>query len=171
MALPWTRSNSSSSFLYWGSQAWMQYLRWGFMRTEWNRTFSSDPCWSFFLWCSPGYNCLSRLQMHTVGSHQLFTHQNSQVLLCSASLKESFSQSEHIPGTAPNHMQYLALGLVRIHWVLMGYLSSQIPLVSETSHTTVGPQTVLFARLHGRGAGCFPIIHTHFCGPAFCIVI
>ena len=29
VALLWTRSKSSMSFLYWGPQAWMQYSTWG----------------------------------------------------------------------------------------------------------------------------------------------
>ena len=34
VALLWTRSKSSTSFLYWGLQAWMQYSRWGLTRAE-----------------------------------------------------------------------------------------------------------------------------------------
>ena len=32
VALLWTRSKSSMSFLYWGPQAWTQYSRWGLSR-------------------------------------------------------------------------------------------------------------------------------------------
>ena len=34
VALLWTRSKSSTSFLYWGPQAWMQCSRWGLTRAE-----------------------------------------------------------------------------------------------------------------------------------------
>ena len=48
VALLWTHSKSSVSFLYWGRQAWTQHCRWG-----------SKP---------PGYHLLSELQEHTAGS-------------------------------------------------------------------------------------------------------
>ena len=34
VALLWTRSNSSMSFLGWGPQSWTQYCRWGVRRAE-----------------------------------------------------------------------------------------------------------------------------------------
>ena len=33
-ALLWTRSKSSTSFLYWGPQAWTQHYRWGLSRAK-----------------------------------------------------------------------------------------------------------------------------------------
>jgi len=73
-ALLWTCSNSPTSFLCWGSQAWTQYSRWSLMRAE-QRAPELDAvlqvgsyesrvdgqnnisnCWSHFSWCSPGYS-------------------------------------------------------------------------------------------------------------------
>ena len=34
VVLLWTRSKSSTSFLCWGPQTWMQFCRWGLMRAE-----------------------------------------------------------------------------------------------------------------------------------------
>ena len=34
VALLWTHSKSSTSFLYWRPQAWMQYSRWGLTKAE-----------------------------------------------------------------------------------------------------------------------------------------
>ena len=34
VALLWTLSNSSTSFLFWGPQAWTQYCRWGLTKAE-----------------------------------------------------------------------------------------------------------------------------------------
>ena len=34
VALLWTHSNSSSSFVCWGSHVWTQYFRWGLMKAE-----------------------------------------------------------------------------------------------------------------------------------------
>ena len=39
--LLWTLSNSSLSFLYWGSHTWTQYCRWGLMRAEQRGTITS----------------------------------------------------------------------------------------------------------------------------------
>ena len=38
-------SKSSTSFLCWGPQAWVQYSRWGLTRTEWRGTITSLSCW------------------------------------------------------------------------------------------------------------------------------
>ena len=34
VALLWTHSNRSTSFLYWGLQTWMQYSKWSLTRAE-----------------------------------------------------------------------------------------------------------------------------------------
>jgi len=66
VALLWTRSKSSMSFLYWGSQAWMQCSRWGLVRAEGGQS-SPSPCWSPLFCCIPGYCWPSRLREHTAG--------------------------------------------------------------------------------------------------------
>lgn len=57
----------------------------------------------------PGCKCI--LLVHV----KLLVHQNYKILLCRAALKESFSHSVHIFGTAPTQAQYLAVGLVAPH--------------------------------------------------------
>ena len=50
--LLWTRSNSPTSFLCWGPQAWTQYCRWGLTRAEQRGTIPSLPAASP-LWVQP----------------------------------------------------------------------------------------------------------------------
>jgi len=51
--------------------------------------------------------CKSTLLAHV----QLFFHQNTQVLLCSA----AFNESVHTSGTVPTQEQHLSLGLIEPH--------------------------------------------------------
>ncbi|KAK4806804.1 hypothetical protein QYF61_005600 [Mycteria americana] len=98
MALLWTRSNRSMSFLCWRPQSWMQYS-------------------------SPRHDWLSGLQVHIASSCSIFHPPvYPQVLLCRAALNPFISQSVLIVMVALTQVQDLALGLVELHEVHMGPL-------------------------------------------------
>ncbi|KAK4822199.1 hypothetical protein QYF61_011840 [Mycteria americana] len=115
MALLWTSSNSSMSFLCWGLQSWTQYS-------------------------SPGYGWPSG----TLPAHiQLFIHQYSQVLLSRAAPNLFIPQSILILGVALTQVQDFALGLVEPHEVHMGPLIKLVQVsldgilyLRHVNHTT-----------------------------------
>jgi len=68
VALLWTPSRSSTSFLSCGPQAWTQHFRWGLKKAGELRAIISSSCCPSFFWCSPEYCWASGLQVHTDGS-------------------------------------------------------------------------------------------------------
>ncbi|KAK4821027.1 hypothetical protein QYF61_012113 [Mycteria americana] len=94
MALLWTCSNRSMSFLCWGPQSWTQYC---------------SPEDVGFLGCK-----------HTLPGHvELLINQHPQVLL-RAALNPFSAQPVFVLGIALTHVQDFALGLAELHEFLMG---------------------------------------------------
>ena len=118
----WTHSNSSS-FFCWVPQAWMQYSRWGHIRAEENdHPLDLLPPRS---WCSPGYHWPFGLQAPTAGSRQIFSPPG----VPRTALKEFFSQSALISGTAPPKCNTLPLlNLIRLPWVHFSSLKKVLVL-------------------------------------------
>ncbi|KAK4818846.1 hypothetical protein QYF61_020065, partial [Mycteria americana] len=122
VAILWTRSNSSMSFLCWGLQSWMQY--------------SSPPGAAVGL-----LGCECTLLAHV----QLFIHQHPQVLLRRAALNHIIPQPVLKPRIALNQVQDPALGLVEPHEVHTGPLLQlvQVPLDDILSFWSVNCTTQL----------------------------
>ena len=68
VALLWTHSNISMSFLSWGPQGWTQTQSGVSQEQSREREPPRLTCWPCFFWWSPGYGCLSRVQVHIARS-------------------------------------------------------------------------------------------------------
>jgi len=111
MALLWTCSNTSLSFLCWGLQSWMQDSRWGLTRAKGQNPLP-HPAGHASLDASQdtvGFlGCRCTLLAHV----DLLIHRYPQVLLLSAALKPLSAQPVLVFGITPTYVQHLALGLV-----------------------------------------------------------
>ena len=97
-------------------QAWMHYSSWGLTvaKYRWDdllsallATLSFDAAQDTIV--LPGFE-------HTLLAHaQLFAHQDPQVFIYRAALKEFFSQSICITGIASTQVQHHTLGIVKPH--------------------------------------------------------
>ena len=90
----------------------MLYPRCGLTREEQRRKIISlNPLATPLLMQPRVLVCLHALLAHV----KLLIYQDTQVLYCSATLKESFSQLVLISGISSNQVQHLALGLIESH--------------------------------------------------------
>lgn len=68
VALLWTYSNRSMSFLCWGPQNWVQHSRWGLTRAEQRDSIPSFPLLAVLLLMQPRMQLASGLQVHNASS-------------------------------------------------------------------------------------------------------
>jgi len=108
-ALLWTRSNSSTSFLCWGSQAWTENSRWG---PHEGRAEGGNPL--------PAATWTSGLQAHTAGSHHLLGTQHPKVLLLGAALNPLITQPVFVLRNALTRCRtlHLDLSFMRYRWAV-----------------------------------------------------
>ncbi|KAK4811117.1 hypothetical protein QYF61_019748 [Mycteria americana] len=144
VALFWTCSNKSMSFLCWGPQNWTQYSRWGLTTVEWRgRITSLNLLATLHLYAAQdaiGFlGCKRTLPAHVL----FFIHQYPQVLLCRAAPNPFIPQPVLILEVAPSQEQDLAFGLVELHEVCMGPPPKPvkvpldgIPSLRHVNHTT-----------------------------------
>lgn len=63
--LLWIHFKRSTSFLCGRPQSWMQYSRWGLIRSSRRGELSPSASWPCLFWCNSGYSWFSGLQVHT----------------------------------------------------------------------------------------------------------
>jgi len=124
VALLWTCSNSSMSFLCWGLQSRMQDSRWG------RQNHLPCPAAHASLDAAQDMVGLLGCQRTLVAHVKLLIHQYPQVLLGRAALNPCIPQPILTAGVAPSQMKDLALGLAEPHEVHTGPLLElvQVPL-------------------------------------------
>jgi len=105
-ALLWTRSNSPTSFLCWGPQAWTQDSRWGLTRAEQRGTVPSLPAATPLL-MQPGL--LAAFWAARCWLRSAFPPPEPQVLLCRAALTPLIPLSTLMFVITPTQVQNLAL--------------------------------------------------------------
>jgi len=115
MALLWTLSKSSTSFLCWGSQTQMQYSRWVHMKAEYRWTIPSLT----LLAISPLTESKIPLAFQPASAHcwlmLSFSSTRTPQSSSAGLLSEFFSQPVHVSGITPTQMQNSALCFVEPH--------------------------------------------------------
>ena len=114
MALLWTRSISSESFLCWVPQSWTQYSRGSLTRGRAKGDSSLPHALATPFDAVQDTNGLLGFKHILLALIKFFVYQNPQVLLLRVVLNEFFSQSVQIFGIAMIQLLHLALGLVNL---------------------------------------------------------
>ncbi|KAK4832903.1 hypothetical protein QYF61_026546 [Mycteria americana] len=119
VALLWTHSNRSMSFLYWGPQTQMQYPRWGLTRVEQRGRITSldllvtlllmQPRIQLAFWAASAH-CRVLLSFLSTNTPKSFSSGR-------AALNPFSAQPVFVLGIVPTHVQDLALGPVELHEV------------------------------------------------------
>lgn len=115
MALLWTESKSSTSFLYQVPDTWMQHPR-----EDRGAESPSPPCWSHCFGWSPGHGCHSGLWVHISSPCLSLLSTNTPKSSSSGCFQSVLSWPYSLLGISPIQVQHLALGSIVVHEICMG---------------------------------------------------